>query len=210
MLFLEQRITADVVLAIWKIVETEDELLALFPTYGELFRREIDEYRSLVRRLEFLSVRALLVHLLGDENNVFHDEDGRPSLLDRSLNISISHTKGYAAVVLGRNRVVGVDIEQKRDKIFRVKHKFLSEKELGNIDMENELDSLLLHWCAKETVYKMADKLLPEFSEEIAIDPFSVGHSSTGSFIAREVVSGIEYKMSYQLFPEFVMTYSFV
>lgn len=211
MLYLEQQMSAHTRWAIWKIEETEEELLSLFSVLREEYQQEIQSYKSLNRRLEYLAVRALLFSLLKSENRVLHDADGRPSLEDKRMKISISHTKGYAAVILSETSNVGIDIEVIRDKVLKVKHKFLSISEQEDIEHEkigpeNELQHSLLRWCAKETVFKMADTPLPEFAEQIVVEPFSL-LSETGVFVAKEMLSGEKYHMRYLLTEEFAMTY---
>mgnify|MGYP000016543064 CR=1 FL=1 len=64
-------------------------------------------------RLEWLAVRVLLYTLSGEEKEIAYHPSGKPYLADASASLSISHTKGYVAVVLGLpGREVGIDIEQ--------------------------------------------------------------------------------------------------
>ena len=49
--------------------------------------------------------------MLGRETPVAYHPDGIPYLPDADLHISISHTKGYAAVLLDTQPRIGIDIE---------------------------------------------------------------------------------------------------
>jgi phosphopantetheinyl transferase (holo-ACP synthase) len=114
--------------------------------------------------------------LIGREVWVSHTEEGKPYISYESYSLSISHAGDYVAVMLGKTVPVGVDVELKREKLFRVQHKFLGKEESALVeeleDREMRLRLLLLHWCAKEAIFKRYEKSLPEFSEEIMILPF--------------------------------------
>ena len=87
---------------IWKVTETDDELLSClsesFP-YAE----ELEQFKSPVRRTEYLSVRVLLKVLLGKEYRICYYPSGKPYLSDIGLHITISHTCGYVSVGLGHD-----------------------------------------------------------------------------------------------------------
>ena len=170
MLFYNKKLINGCSLAIWKIEESVEQLLSHFYTYKEAMTTQITSMNSEKRQKEFLAVRVLISKLLGVENSVIYNSDGRPSLLNRDEKISISHTQGYASVIIHPNRTVGVDIEQCREKIFRIKHKFLSAFELAHVDLQNELKYLTLLWSAKETLYKISDNHLVEFSYQFFDD----------------------------------------
>ena len=92
--------------------ETEEELLSMLPR-REVYARCVSQYAAPHRRLEWLAVRVLLFTLLGEERDIAYRPSGKPYLADGSYALSISHTKGYAAVVLGEpDSEVGIDIEQ--------------------------------------------------------------------------------------------------
>ena len=142
----------------------------------------LDELKNIThtkRRIEYLAVRCLLKKILKKDLLVYYREDGKPYLKDESVDISISHCKTYVVVVCSRMRHVGVDIEECRENLLRVKHKYLSPQEQNDIET-NSYDSvaykkyLLLYWCAKEAVFKVSEKPVPEFSEEIRIYPFGL------------------------------------
>ncbi len=205
MLLFERKVDDHTTLAVWKMEESEEQLLSLFSRLRNIYEEKIATMTNSHRRLEYLSVRALLLHLLGKEPNIVYDKNGKPSLPEDDLNISISHTNLYVAVIVNDNKEVGVDIEMKKDKIFRVRHKFVSTKE--KIDPNCELESLLIHWCAKEAVYKMATVSLPEFSEDILLDPFVV-NGEVGDIIAYDTKQMQVYKLRYEIHDDFVLVYS--
>lgn len=205
MLFYNKKLINGCSLAIWKIDESVEQLLSHFSTYKEAMTTQIASMKSEKRQKEFLSVRILISKLLGSENNVVYNNNGRPSLLNREEKISISHTQGYASVIIHPNRTVGVDIEQCREKIFRVKHKFLSAYELAHVDLQEELKYLTLLWSAKETLYKISENHLVEFDEDMEIEPLTL--SSCGLLYITDKKVGKRYELSYQFFDDFVIVY---
>lgn len=139
---------------VWKMDETEEELLSMLPR-REVYARYVSRFAAPHRRLEWLAVRALLFTLLGEEREIAYRPSGKPYLADGSYALSISHTKGYAAVVLGApDSEVGIDIEQYGERVCKVAHKFMRPDEQALAYEGNEAWSLLLHWSAKETMFK--------------------------------------------------------
>lgn len=204
MLLLEQSLDEDARLAVWQMEETEEELWSFFHEQRERYEEELRSVSNKHRRLELLTVRLLLSHLIHQEPVIVHDEEGRPSIENSSLRISISHTNRYVAVIISESHDVGIDIEMKKEKIFRVKHKILSPKEI--IDENRTLDSLLLHWCAKETIFKLSDVSLPEFSEDIIVNPFAV--NDEGTFQAYETKQHHSFLLHYRVMEDCVLVYA--
>ncbi|MBP5421350.1 MAG: 4'-phosphopantetheinyl transferase superfamily protein [Paludibacteraceae bacterium] len=204
MLLFEHILQNDTSLAVWKIEETEEELLSLFHETKELYAQEICSISNAHRRIEYLTVRALLLHLTHREPEIEHTDEGKPFLKNSSLHISISHTNQYVSVIMCPTQIVGVDIEMKKEKIFRVKDKFLSPKE--TIDDTQALVSLLLHWCAKETIFKLSALPLPEFSEDIIVKKFSV-QDNYGKMEAYDTKQNRSYHLHYEIYDDFVLVY---
>jgi len=88
----------------------------------------------------------LLTLMLGYTPIISHNSDGKPFI--EGYNISISHTKGYVAIIISRFFEVGVDIEYPADRVLRIASRFLRDDEPFN-----DIDSCLTAWCAKEAVY---------------------------------------------------------
>jgi phosphopantetheinyl transferase len=176
-MLLEQKTSADgTLIGIWKIEETEEQLLQLFDG-KESVLQQIEQVSNPVKRCEKLAVRALLKTLTGEEKRIIYMPSGKPALSDRSFNISISHTKGYAVIALNKNRITGVDIEAISNRACRINHRFMSIKEREALDKSNEAVVSLLNWSAKETVYKLMSKEGVDFQKEIFIAPFAINDS---------------------------------
>ena len=69
--------------------------------HQEVYREGMRRFTAAHRRLEWLAVRVLLYTLSGEEKEIAYHPSGKPYLADDSASLSISHTKGYVAVVLG-------------------------------------------------------------------------------------------------------------
>lgn len=98
------------------------------------------------------AVADLIRRAAGPEARVIHDIDGAPLLTGSSLNVSISHSRRFAAVAVDPWQRIGVDIEEPRlEQLHRVISKFLSPDEVPVWD-----NRLLAAWTCKEAVFKAA------------------------------------------------------
>jgi phosphopantetheine--protein transferase-like protein len=169
----------DTEFAVWKIEESADELIAQLQL-REHERRIIDGLNNGKRNLHWLSTRVLLRKLLNTSEYIDCQVDGhgKPYLPDSPYHISFSHSFDYAAVMISKDKPVGIDIEIVKDKIERVSRKFLVEKELSFIDTENRIEHLYVCWCAKEAIYKLQGKSNVSFKDHIRLQPFA--YSETG------------------------------
>ena len=93
-------------------------------------KRALENLQPFTRKLEWLAVRVLLYTMLGEEKEIHYYSNGGPYLADGSFSISISHTKGYVAVLLSEpGKRVGIDIECYSERVRKVAHKFMREDE---------------------------------------------------------------------------------
>ena len=206
MAILEKHIETAYRWGIWKMDESIEELLSLFSN-PEQQLGQMQHLTAQCRRLEWLSVRALLKNICGEEKLVEYFPSGMPYLSDNSFHISISHTRGYVAVILSSQKKVGIDIEQYGERILKLRTKFLSEQEIQTISSEKEIYHLLLHWSAKETMFKLLGEQDVEFKEHLLISPFHP--EEKGTFTARELRTAEQqnFLIHYQTHPDFVITW---
>lgn len=223
----------NVFLGLWQTTETVDEF---FGTYGflEPYRQHVEtSFKNDGRKKEFLAIHALLHEMLAicgkphgarrstalqepstalqgqseasqslhvaDAPMIGHAASGQPLL--RGYHVGVTHTKGYAALMLSKSCDVACDIEHFSDRVERIKSKFLRKDEKAE-----DLDSLLVHWCGKETVYK----LFPE--DNLQFSQMRVGPFSTMSDWACEVenMKRVEkVRVDFELTMQFVLTYAF-
>lgn len=193
---------------VWKTDETPDELLALLPD-KEKYREGMQRFSADSRRLEWLAVRVLLHVLTGEEKEIRYYPSGKPYLADASASLSISHTKGYVAVLLGAPcREVGIDIEQYGERVRRVAPKFMRQDEEAAVYRGTETWSLLLHWSAKETMFKCLNTPEVDFRAHLRIFPFQVSERGVFSAAEYRTVEKRSFSIHYYLYPDFVLTMS--
>ena len=194
-------------IASWKVEESVDELRALLSNFS-FYEEGYARISSDKRKLEWLAVRVLLKDLCGEEKEIAYHPSGKPYLADGDAFISISHTQGYVAVAYSKCHEVAVDIEQYGTRVKRVAHKFIREDEQVSIQAGNEIYAMLLHWSAKETMFKLMEEEAVDFIEHLRIVPFQPKDS--GVFEAYEYRSGRDRKflLHYDTHPDYVLTYA--
>ena len=139
---------------VWKTEETVEQLLALLGNIS-MYEKDLEHFTSDMRKYEWLAVRVLLKTLCGEEKKVVYLPSGKPYLADGSAHISISHTNGYVAVALHPTEEVGIDIERYGVRVRRVVSRFVRPDEEKTMNQGDEVYVLLLHWSAKETLFKV-------------------------------------------------------
>jgi 4'-phosphopantetheinyl transferase len=128
----------------------------------ERARREHAITRVLVRRILSRYARVSPQSWRFGEN-----EHGRPHIeapqLDARLDFNVSHTAGLIACLVGRERVLGVDVEAK-DRVRRVldiSERFFSPSEataLRALPAPRQPDRFLAYWTLKEAYIKARGK----------------------------------------------------
>ncbi len=187
---------------IWEMRESEEKLYAENPALLQ-YQEQVSCFKSPVRRLEYLSVRHIMFNMLGGIKKVFHNSNGKPYLLE-GPNISISHTKGYAAVALSENLNVAIDMEYRSERVCRIASRFLRDDETPTSTEEK-----LLCWCAKETLYKLHSSDNLTFHEmRISSLPEKDGHQS-GKIIAENLCRNVAVEVRFVATHDFVLTYAF-
>lgn len=201
MLYLKEYITESTLIGIWKIEETREQLLAMLSR--QEWVQHISTVKSESRVLEILVARILLKKLIGEEKEVYYTPSGKPFLTDQSFHISVSHTKGYVAVAINKGKEIGLDIEQISEKIKRVRSRVVSEDEY--VDSENELIHLLLHWSAKEAMFKFIDREGVNFLDNLLVEKFIP--KQKGCFYTSEARTKERnrFKAFYQIEKEFII-----
>jgi len=164
------------ILGVWKIEEDLKTLLDMV-VLDNGDKKKYKVFASTSRKLEFLSVRALLAELLGKEARIVYNKNNKPFLRDGSRFISISHSNKLTAILLSNNEKVGIDLEYMSTNIGKIAFKFLNRKEKITKEDEKRKYHLYLHWCAKEALYKICDKEGISIKRNITIEPFEVKDS---------------------------------
>ena len=192
---------------IWKTEESFQSLLDLLP-HENFYKQGLLNFSSEHRRMEWLSVRVLLFTLLGEEKMIAYYPSGKPYLQDNSFSISISHTYGYVAVIIAPSeKQVGIDIEHYGERVHNVATKYMRADEITSLYDGVATWSLLLHWSAKEVMFKCLDTPDVNLQHHLRIFPFSI--SDSGSFNAEEyrTLDQHKFRIHYLLNAEFVLTW---
>jgi phosphopantetheinyl transferase len=177
-------------------------------TYKERYLPTIEKMPE-HRKCEWLSVRVLLKNILGEEKEILYHPSGKPYLADHSHHISISHTKGYVAVIVDKEKEVAIDIEKISPRVEKVSVRFVNREEEESLSEQNRLIHLLLYWSAKESIYKMMDEAGIDFKEQMHIRPFEPVINEWSRFSAYETCTPAQqsFTVRYFVHNEYVITY---
>lgn len=200
-------------LGVWKIDEMEHLDGLCPPSVRSLIHEKCE-----ARRNETFAVYALLHELTGRRDLIIaHEPSGKPFLqtLDGctyQCQISVSHTHGYASVIISSKRPVAIDIEYRSDRIMRIARRFLRPDEMNDITytgdaLENNsvLTRLLIYWCAKETAYKLYSDEALTF-QNIRVDGIAEIESE-GQTVCHNLILSETMVCHYTQNTEYVMTY---
>lgn len=165
-----------------------------------------NEHPNLIKRqLEKAGSLFVLEKLLQTTDfEIDYSPANKPFLKGRTEHISISHSHNKLAVILNIKENTGIDIELIRDKVLKIKHKFLNEQEL--LMANDNIDRLITVWAAKETLYKAYGLKELDFIKNLFIEDFDksvfFGKIDIGSFkkqykLVSETVD--DYKLVYVL-----------
>lgn len=193
--------------AIWKIEETEQELSARL----QLNNDECEKLARLSkgkRTLHWLATRVLLRYLLRTDNYIScpSDQNGKPYLPDYPYEISLTHSYDYAGVLMSSAGPCGLDLEIVKDKVLRIKEKFLSEEELSFIQPDN-IEQLYACWCAKEAVYKLQGNKGVSFLGNMRILPFTYAPQGVMTLELTKEDTVTSFQVYYEKFQEYMLGY---
>jgi 4'-phosphopantetheinyl transferase EntD len=147
-------------LGLWKIDGSENELITKWPKEYETL-----SVRHPRTQLQRFASRLLLAEMLGDMPLVEKDEHGKPLLPELEIDLSISHTEGYAAILIGKG-MLGVDVQYYKPNVMKVRDRFLDNNELA---MAQDIETATLFWAAKEAVYKYNAQPSLDFKDPITV-----------------------------------------
>jgi len=161
------------------------------------------------RKREWLSIRVLLKELLGEEKEILYNSLGKPYLSDNSFHISISHTKGYAALIVNKENEVAIDIEKISPKVENVRKRFVNEEEEKVLSQTYEKIHLILYWSAKESLFKLLGVENVDFKQHLHIQPFEPVIGKWSDFEVYETRTKYQncYKIKYFVHDDYVLTY---
>ncbi len=159
-------------LGLFRIEESYTDLLDRLDP-APIDRDMLASYANATKRSEWVAARLLLrllcEHMGISYNGTRNDSNGKPYLQGHAMEISLSHSYPYIAVIADPEKEVGIDLEQPRDKLNHIAPRFLDERELDLC--QNDIIRLSSFWCAKEALYKVYSKKGLNFKNEIHLYP---------------------------------------
>src|SRR5476651_390660 len=172
------QVDEDTEFALWKI-EEEAESLYNQLQLNDAEKAYVESIGNGKRHLHWLGTRVLLRTMLNTSEYIDCqvDEHGKPYLVNVPYHISLSHSFDYAAVMISKTNPVGIDIEQVKEKVERIAHKFMRPEELAFISEQKKIEQLYVCWCAKEAVYKCYGQREVSFADNISLEPFTFAHN---------------------------------
>lgn len=204
----KKQIDNDTEFALWKIEEQADDL------YNQLQLNEqekayVEQLSHGKRHLHWLGTRVLLRKMLKTEEYIDCrvDEHGKPYLVDLSYHISLSHSFDYAAVMISKTRPVGIDIEQVKEKVERIAHKFMQPDEMAFITDQHKIQQLYVCWCAKEAVYKCYGQKEVSFADNILLKPFNFDKSGCVNAHLNKGAVSLDYRVDYLQYEDYMIGY---
>ncbi len=172
-LYSTRNVNNDAVIYLWEITESEEELRQICNFIPEEEQEELQIIKSSARRREKLAVRALINHIFPEMVYLGHHDNGKPYIQNSSVEISISHTSRFVAIMVHPEEVVGLDIECTSRDFAAVEKKALSEDEREDIDDKRYNFHLAIYWTAKEAIFKRMSQFGVDFAEQIEVEKFN-------------------------------------
>lgn len=207
-LLLKRQIADDCLMGLWEISEDYDTL------FSEVMLNEFDinrlnAFKNESRKLESLSVRALLQKLTHPGARIIYNQFRKPFLDDYSYNISISHSHKWTSIMLSQQRRVGIDLEFMSHDMTRVVHKFINSNEYITPIVALQREHMYVHWCAKEALYKICDKDGINFQDNLTIYPFEPAVSGKISGLVTNNLLHEEFTIQYEIRDNYVVAYTY-
>lgn len=192
-------------IGVWKITENENFLFSSI-SLSEDEKQYFSTIKNESRKKEWLTVRLILKTILNEKTEILYYKNGRPYLKKSTYNISITHSKEFVAVIIGKSKVFGIDIEKISEKPKRISHKFLSLNELEIYKKYNN-DAYTFLWSAKESIFKLFSDYHLIFDTQILV-PF-VDFDNEGNFTAKVILDNKEIKqvVFYKRINKFILTW---
>lgn len=166
----------------------------------------VKENLSSKRAIELKGREYLIKELLNNDCETAYDNKGKPYLVGDNRHISISHSHDMLAVIVNEKESTGIDIELIRDKVLKIKHKFLTNEEL--IEANDDIEKLLIYWAAKETLYKIYGLKEVDFIAHLFVKPFT--KHKLGTIIGEINLPNFKenFELNYQILNDYVLVYA--
>ncbi|MBD1394038.1 4'-phosphopantetheinyl transferase family protein [Mucilaginibacter glaciei] len=203
-----QQVDDDTEFALWRIEETAEELYKQLQLDDaeKAFTKQLSKSK---RYLHWLGTRVLLRKMLRTDEYIDCkiDAHGKPYLVSLPYHISLSHSFDYAAVMISKSGQVGIDIEQIKEKVERIAHKFMRPEEQAFIDQQHKIDHLYVCWCAKESVYKCYGQKEVSFADNIFLQPFDYANEGALQATLDKDTINFNFTVNYLKYEDYMIGY---
>jgi phosphopantetheinyl transferase len=164
----------------WKITETAEELLQKYNPDAK--ENELISGMNPLRQSHYLACRVLAKSFY-PELIISKDEKGKPHFNNSTVHFSWSHSGNYAAAIFNTEESTGIDIETVQPRILKIEDKFCNATDKQHIHRTRHVESLLLIWGAKESMFKHYGKKEVDFKKHMSISAFDIAEE--GRFTAK-------------------------
>jgi 4'-phosphopantetheinyl transferase len=156
----------------------EFECEAYLHLLNEAELEKVNKFILPKRKREFIATRMVKNELF-PQGQILYTAHGAPYFAE-GPHLSISHSPGVAGIAFCPDFPLGFDLEPIREKVHRIKDKFLhsTEKQLPYI---TDTEALITIWSAKEALFKLAGQDGLIFSEDLYIE-FTGKHQLIGNY----------------------------
>ena len=176
---IKKHLDDNTILSLWRITETVEELISqLCLNHEEL--EFLNSFKNENRKKQWLSYRVLIRTLVEIDTiyKIYYDQQGKPYLINPSRNITVTHSNIFSGIMVSPDleKIMGMDIEQLKPTILKIKHKFLNDTEQHALSYSPTEENYMTYWCAKEAIYKCFGVPSVSLKDNINIENFN-GHS---------------------------------
>ena len=208
-LYLHKTLDNDAELLVWQVTESEKELKELCSIPSDELE-EIEMFKSESQRRQKLAVRCLLEVAFKEKVYLNHHDNGQPFIENEAINISITHTEKYVAIILHKEDELGIDIESLDRDFSAVESKALNEDEIEDLetDKKEKNEQLAIYWCAKEAIFKRMGSSKVDFAEQIEVESFNLRREGEleATFIHKDGFEE-EFELEYLTFDRHVLVW---
>ncbi len=143
---------------------------SLFEAYqsslNDMEKSRLSDIHHPEKKIEFAASRYLKHHLFGGAN-ITYDSTGAPEIEGVGF-ISISHCSSHVVIATCTEHLIGVDIEEIREKSVKTSRRFITDHEKLFFDQTSKKDMSVL-WSLKECLYKLSDRNQLLFQRDILV-----------------------------------------
>lgn len=167
---------------------------------------ELEKISNHGRKIEWMTIRYLLLQVHSKEDDIVYDSYGKPFFKNSKAHLSISHSKEMVAVSVNQEHITGIDIQLVSDKVVHIKSKFLNEKEQKQTG--SDPFELSYYWSAKEALFKVYGRKDAFLKDNIEIKSMTVdGKEGKAEGIIQCKEHYSEHQLELKRLGDYVMAY---